>query len=121
MNARPASVATRPRAHEMGIYKRYFDLIASGAKTTEIRVNDASRRKITEGSLIRFRCRDDEVLTRVTRIVRYATFEDMFDHEAVASVNPTATREEQLANIRQIYPPEREALGVLAIGIALVS
>jgi hypothetical protein len=39
---------------------------------------------------------------------------------AVASVNPLATREEQLANIRQIYPPEREALGVVAIGIRLV-
>ncbi len=47
-------------------------------------------------------------------------FEEMFDHEDVATVNPTATRAEQLANIRQIYPPEREALGVVAIGIELV-
>lgn len=39
MNSRPADLATRPRAHEMGIYKRYFDLIAAGRKTTEIRVN----------------------------------------------------------------------------------
>ncbi len=44
----------------------------------------------------------------------------MFDHESVASVNPTATREDQLRNIRQIYPPEREALGVVAIGIELL-
>lgn len=44
----------------------------------------------------------------------------MFDHERVSSVNPTATRDDQLANIRQIYPPEREALGVVAIGIELV-
>jgi hypothetical protein len=29
----------------------------------------------------------------------------MFDHEAVASVNPLATHDEQLANIHQIYPP----------------
>ncbi|MGH3918002.1 MAG: ASCH domain-containing protein [Pseudonocardiaceae bacterium] len=120
MNARPADLHTRPRAHEMGIYKRYYDLIASGRKTTEIRVNDSSRRKITEGSLIRFRCRDEEVLTHVTRVARYTSFEEMFDHESVASVNPTATREDQLANIRQIYPPEREALGVVAIGIVLV-
>jgi hypothetical protein len=28
----------------------------------------------------------------------------MFDHEDVASVNPLATRDEQLANSRQIYP-----------------
>ncbi len=43
----------------------------------------------------------------------------MFDHEDVASVNPLATRDEQLANIRQT-PPEREALGVVALGIELV-
>lgn len=104
----------------MCIYKRYFDLIATGRKTTEIRVNDSSRRKIKEGSLIRFRCQGDQVLTRVTGVNRYATFEEMFDHQDVASVNPLATRAEQLANIRQIYPPEREALGVVAIGIELV-
>jgi ASC-1-like (ASCH) protein len=44
----------------------------------------------------------------------------MFDHEPVASVNPTATREDQLRNIRQIYPPDREALGVVAIDIELL-
>lgn len=103
----------------MGIYKRYFDLIASGHKTIEIRVNDSSRRNIKMGALIRFRCQGEELLTRVTRVARYANFEDMFDHEEAASVNPIATREEQLANIRQIYPPEREALGVVAIGIEL--
>lgn len=101
MTSRPAD---RPRAHEMGIDKRYFDLIVAGRKTTEIRVNDSSRKKITAGSLIRFECRDEEVLTRVTSVERYDNFEEMFDHENVSSVNPTATREEQLANIRQIYP-----------------
>ena len=119
MTVRPAELATRPRAHEMGIYKRYFDLIAAGRKTTEIRVNDSSRAKITVGSLIRFRCRDEEVLTRVTSVNRYPNFDAMFDHESASSVNPTATRAEQLANIRQIYPPEREAIGVVAIGIEL--
>lgn len=118
MTARPASLPVR--AHEMGIYKRYFDLIATGRKTTEIRVNDSSRRNIKVGNLIRFRCQGDEVLTRVTKVARYASFEEMLDHESVASVNPLATREDQLANIRQIYPPEREALGVVAIGIELV-
>jgi ASC-1-like (ASCH) protein len=108
------------RAHEMGIYKRYFDLTATGRKTTEIRVNDSSRRNIKTGSLIRFRCQGDQVLTRVTRTARYDTFDEMFDHEEVAAVNPLATRDEQLANIRQIYPPEREKLGVIAIGIELV-
>ncbi|HEY1967851.1 MAG TPA: ASCH domain-containing protein [Pseudonocardia sp.] len=120
MTARPTGLAGRPRAHDMGIYKRNFDLIAAGRKTTEIRVNDSSRAKLTVGGLIRFRCRDEEVLTRVTRLNRYPDFDTMFDHESPTSVNPAATREEQLANIRQIYPPEREALGVVAIGIELI-
>lgn len=118
MSARP--IALPVRAHEMGIYKRYFDLIAQGRKTTEIRVNDSSRKKIQPGSLIRFRCQGDDILTRVTKVARYTSFEEMFDHETVASVNPLATREEQLTNIRQIYPPERETLGVVAIGIELI-
>jgi ASC-1-like (ASCH) protein len=108
------------RTHEMGIYQRYFDLIAAGRKTVEIRVDDTSRKKIRPGSLIRFRCQGDQVLTRVTRVCRYTTFEAMFDHEEATSINPPATHEEQLTNIRQIYPPEREALGVVAIGIELV-
>jgi len=116
---RPRHPPPRPRDGHL-LYKRYFDLIAAGVKTTEIRVNDSSRQKIVEGSLIRFRCRDDEVLTRVTHVTRYPSFDDMFDHESVTHINPTATREEQLANVRQIYPPEREALGVVAIGIELV-
>ena len=76
MTARPTDLGPRPRprAHEMGIYKRYFDLIAAGVKTTEIRVNDSSRQKIVEGSLIRFRCRDEEILTRVTRVTRITRY-----------------------------------------------
>ncbi|MEU2942425.1 ASCH domain-containing protein [Nocardiopsis alba] len=120
MNDRPADLDQRPRAHEMGIYKRYFDLIASGEKTTEIRINDSSRQRLKEGDLLRFKCRDEEVLTRITRIARYRDFDEMFDHEPVSSVNPTASREDQLRNVREIYPPEREALGVMAIGIELV-
>lgn len=120
MTNRPADLAQRPRAHEMGIYKRYFDLIASGKKTTEIRVDDSSRKRLKEGDLLRFTCRDEEVLTRITRLARYADFDEMFEYEPVSSVIPTASREDQLRNIREIYPPEREALGMIAIGIELI-
>lgn len=98
----------RPRAHEMGIYKRYFDLIASGRKTVEIRVNDSSRRRITEGNLIRFRCRDEEVLTRVTRVARYHSFEEMFDHEPVtASTPPPQERSSWPTSARSTHPSAR--------------
>jgi hypothetical protein len=53
------------------------------------------RYRVKPGSLIRFRCQGEEVLTRVTRVARYTDFDAMFDSESVASVNPLATREEQ--------------------------
>lgn len=66
-----------------------------------------------------------EEATRLHRydaiFARYADFDEMFAHEDVALVNPLVTREEQLANIRRIHPPERDTLGVVAIGIELVN
>lgn len=117
MAQRPTDLATRERAREMPIYKRYFDLIASGGKTIEVRVAYPSNKRLTAGQLLKFTCRGEECLTRITRVAHYRSFEEMFDHENVTSVNPTANRAEQLANIRLIYPAEKEALGVIAIHV----
>lgn len=68
-----------PQVTDVPTGKHAFILIASGQRTTEIRVNDSSRRKIKPGSLIRFKCRDEEILTRVTKVTHYASFEEMFD------------------------------------------
>jgi ASC-1-like (ASCH) protein len=44
----------------------------------------------------------------------------MLDAEGPDQVNPGSPRDQQLANIRRIYGPEKEALGVLAIEIELI-
>ncbi len=120
MAQRPADLATRERAREMPIYKRYFDLIASGEKTVEVRVAYPANKRLAAGQLLKFTCRGEECLTRIAKIATYGSFDDMFDHEKASTVNPTATREQQLANIRLIYPAEKEALGVLAIEVERV-
>lgn len=120
MAQRPADLATRERAREMPIYKRYFDLIAAGKKTIEVRVAYPSNKRLVAGQLLKFTCRGEECLTRIKRIASYPSFDEMFDHEDVSTVNPTATRAEQLANIRLIYPAEKEALGVIAIEVERV-
>lgn len=48
-------------------------------------------------------------ITLTTRLARYRDFDEMFDHEPVSSINPTASRVDQLRNIREIYPPERKS------------
>ena len=119
MNARP-STETAVRAREMSLYRRYFDLVASGRKIIEVRVQYPNLRSLAAGDHIRFICGTDDALTRVKRVARYSSFEQMLDTEGPAQVNPDSPREQQLANIRRIYGPEKEALGVLAIEIELV-
>jgi ASC-1-like (ASCH) protein len=119
MNAHP-NIETGVRACEMNLYRRYFDLVASGRKTIEVRVQYPNLRSLAAGDRIRFICGSDDALTRVKRVTRYASFEQMLDTEGPERVNPDSPREQQLANIRRIYGPEKEALGVLAIEIELV-
>ncbi|WP_242454793.1 ASCH domain-containing protein [Bailinhaonella thermotolerans] len=120
MAARPtATTAHRPR--EMNLYRRYFDLVAAGTKTIEVRVQYPNLRKLAAGDYIRFVCGRDDALTKVKRVARYTSFEEMLDAEGPERVNPTSPRDQQLASIRRIYGPEKEALGVLAIEIELVN
>lgn len=110
-----------PREHRMHLYRRYFDLVAQGRKTTEVRVADAARQLLREGDLIRFACDEEEVLTRITRLARYRDFDAMYEREEASAINPTTSEDEQLRGLREIYPPERESLGAVAIGIERVS
>lgn len=116
-----AASSTSARAREMNLYRRYFDLVTAGRKTIEVRVQYPNLRNLRAGDHIRFLCGRDDALTRVKRVSRYTSFEEMLDAEGAANVNPDSPREQQLANIRRIYGPEKEALGVLAIEIELVT
>lgn len=120
MTSRPATI-TGVRAREMNLYRRYFDLVAAGRKTIEVRVRYPNLRRLKAGDHIRFVCGRDDALTRVKRVAKYDSFEKMLDGEGPANVNPDSPREQQLANIRRIYGPEKEALGVLAIEIELLA
>ncbi|MFB7267621.1 RNA-binding protein, partial [Streptomyces nojiriensis] len=64
---------------------------------------------------------EDRSTVDVVRVTEYASFEALLDGEGAANVNPGASREQQLSNIRGIYGPEREALGALAIEIKLTA
>ena len=112
----PAGVGAR----EMNLYRRYFDMVATGRKTIEVRVQYPNLRNLRVGDHIRFVCGRDDALTQVKRVARYTSFEEMLDAEGPDRVNPDSPRDQQLANIRRIYGPEKEALGVLAIEIELL-
>ena len=113
---------TTAHVRELNLHRQYFDLVAAGTKTIEVRVKYPHLADLVAGDTIRFRVKgtDETCEVRIARVTEYADFATLLDGEGAADVNPTATRDQQLANIRAIYPPEKEALGALAIEIALL-
>lgn len=96
----------------MRIYRQYFDLIKNGTKTIEVRVAYPSMKSITVGTLILFN--DDPGCTcRVKRVAQYRTFDDMMAAEDPVKINPTLSARQQLADMKKIFPPEKEKLGVI--------
>ncbi|MFD3469726.1 ASCH domain-containing protein [Streptomyces sp. NPDC058682] len=110
------------RVHELNLYQQYFDLVAAGRKTTEVRVKYPRLENLAVGDHIRFSVKGttESCLVRILAVAEYPSFEALLDGEGAAHVNPTSTREQQLANIRAIYGPEKEALGALAIRMELI-
>ncbi|MFF3728997.1 ASCH domain-containing protein [Streptomyces sp. NPDC002476] len=105
-----------PAEHALNIRKPYFNLIATGAKTIEVRVGYGKIRKMAAGDTLRFNSGDDTLTTRITALNEYNSFEEMLDAEDNTVIGePGTTRDELLAACRGIYPPEKEALGVFAI------
>ncbi|MEV6946152.1 ASCH domain-containing protein [Streptomyces sp. NPDC051172] len=108
---------TTARVHELNLYRQYFDLVAAGTKTIEVRVKYPHLAGLAAGDIIRFRIKgtDETCEVKVKRVAEYPNFEALLDGEGPSNVNPTATRDQQLTNIRTIYGPEKEILGALAI------
>ncbi|MBG6136062.1 alpha/beta fold hydrolase [Longispora fulva] len=103
----------------MHLRRPYFDLVASGRKVVEVRVCYPRNDTLSVGEQILFVCDADEVLTTITGLARYPSFEHMLNTEDPTRINPDLPRAEQLRDLREIYGPDKERLGVLAIQIAL--
>jgi ASC-1-like (ASCH) protein len=109
-----------PGEHALNIRKPYFDLIRQGIKTIEVRVGYPKIRRIAAGDQLHFSSGDATLLTRVIRVNEFVSFEAMLDAEDNAAIGAEGmTRDKLLAVIRDMYPPEKEALGVFAIHIEL--
>lgn len=108
-------------SHQLNLRKPYLTLIADGIKTVEVRVGYPRMRKIKAGHELTFVSGGDTVVTRVKRVTEYDSFEALLDHEDAVAIGGDLgePRDELLTVIREIYPPEKEKLGVLAIQIEL--
>lgn len=96
----------------MRIYQQYFTMIKSGVKTVEVRVAYSGMKAITVGTFICFNG-DSNCVKKVKRVTFYKSFKEMMSKEDPKKINPYRTANEQLTDIRKIFPPEKEKIGVI--------
>ncbi len=88
--------------------------ILDGRKTVEVRVAYSNLARLEPGDQLLL---NDQHPYVVDRIERYASFEELLAREDPATIAPGLPPAELLPAMRQLYPPEKEALGVLALHI----
>jgi FMN phosphatase YigB (HAD superfamily)/ASC-1-like (ASCH) protein len=90
--------------------------ILSGRKTVEVRVGYDNILRLKPGDRIAF---NDQHRATLQRTARYRDFEELLSHENPCAIAPNASPEDLLDMLRQIYPPEKEALGAVALEVKL--
>ncbi len=97
------------------IKDEYLRWILDGRKTIEVRVAYSNIARLQVGDHVLLNGQHPFV---IQRIARYANFDELLAHENAQAIAPDLSREELLAALRKIYPPEKESLGVVALEIA---
>jgi putative hydrolase of the HAD superfamily len=106
----------------MWIRESYLAQILDGRKTIEVRVGYDNIRRLRPGDRLKL---NERHMAVIRRIGRYDSFEELLAHEDPAAIAPDLAStsgqgeapDELLATLRQIYPPEKESLGVVALEI----
>lgn len=97
------------------IRPQYLQWVLNGRKTIEVRVAYPHLAKMSADDTLTF---NDQHAYRVLNVNRYPSFDALLEGEDPASIAPEILEPETLLRVlREIYPPEKEALGVLAIHI----
>ena len=111
--------------HIMKLQSKYYNFILNGTKRIEIRLFDEKRQQIKIGDTIKFLKEpelNESFNTKVVGLLRYNTFEDMFNDFNISVLSDKSmTKEELIGVLEQIYTKEKqEKYGVLGIRIELI-
>jgi ASC-1-like (ASCH) protein len=102
--------------YSLRIRPRYLRWVVDGKKSIEVRVAYPHLSKMAAGDTVTF---NDQHTYQVTAVNRYPNFDALLEAEDPAHIAPEVSRREELMRVlREIYPIEKEALGVLAIHLA---
>jgi ASC-1-like (ASCH) protein len=112
----PTKEIPMPHVKTLWVKDEYLQQILSGRKTVEVRVAYSNVARLEPGDRLLL---NGQYPYLITAIRRYPDFEALVAAEDAAAIAPDRPeREALLAACRAIYPPDREALGVVALQIA---
>lgn len=101
------------------IQDRYLHMITSGKKSLEVRVGYDHIKAIRPGNSIRLTGNSgDNMLCVVADIRSYPSLRAMIQHEDVEKALPGLSPDEALNQLRRIYPPDKEQLGIVVLELS---
>lgn len=101
-----------PRQKTLWIKPEYLQAILDGRKTIEVRVGYTNIRRLQAGDILLL---NQQYPYRIRRIRLYPDFEALVAQEPADHIAPGLSPQELIAALRALYPPEKEALGAVAI------
>jgi ASC-1-like (ASCH) protein/GNAT superfamily N-acetyltransferase len=102
---------------QMRLKKRYLDMMRAGKKTLEVRVGYESIKSIKPGEQIAFLSRDDRIVREVKSVRKYPNFKEMMETEDHTKIVPDMNKIEVERLLREIYPSNKEELGVVVLQV----
>ena len=106
------------KKHVWRVKKEYFRQLKSGRKKLEIRVGYSQIKKVKQGDVITFENYGPNEFD-VIRVGVYDSFKRMLEIEGVDNVLPGMTFNGALRTLCDIYPKDRESLGVYVFELKL--
>jgi ASC-1-like (ASCH) protein len=100
------------RTKTLWVQPEYLESILSGRKTIEVRVGYSNIRRLQVGDLLLL---NGVHPYRIARVGRYLDFDTLLATEDPAAIAPDLSPNDLLVALRRIYPPDKEALGVIAL------
>lgn len=106
----------------MKLQRKYFDLINIGIKKYEIRLLDEKRSKLRIGDTIQFTYMNYHLLTIVTNLKIYNSFEELLNEINSFEIGLSNNKSKALKELYSIYPVNHDhKFKVLAIEIKKVT
>jgi HAD superfamily hydrolase (TIGR01662 family) len=103
------------RVKTLWVREPYLSQILDGHKTIEVRVGYDNIRRLQPGDRLKL---NDQHLVTIRRVGHYADFEALLVQEDPSAIAPDLPAKDLLSALRDLYPPEKEALGAVALEVA---